>query len=80
MASINDAGDLAVGNALGSNIANIALVLGITALIAPLPVKSGVLRREIPLLLGITIMAGMLLLDLKLNMTDSVRTSGDAGP
>ena len=72
MASINDAGDLAVGNALGSNIANIALVLGITALIAPLPVKSGVLRREIPLLLGITIMAGMLLLDLKLNMTDSV--------
>ncbi|MDI3323208.1 calcium/sodium antiporter [Pontibacterium granulatum] len=72
MASINDAGDLAVGNALGSNIANIALVLGITALIAPLPVKSGVLRREIPLLLGITIMAGMLLLDLKLNMIDSV--------
>lgn len=72
MASINDAGDLAVGNALGSNIANIALVLGVTALIAPLPVKSGVLRREIPLLLGITIMAGMLLLDLKLTLVDSI--------
>jgi len=40
MAATTDAGDLAVGNALGSNIANIGLVLGITALIAPLPVRS----------------------------------------
>jgi len=72
MASINDAGDLAVGNALGSNIANIALVLGITALIAPLPVKSGVLRKEIPLLLAVTVLGGVLLFDLALTMTDSV--------
>lgn len=72
MASINDAGDLAVGNALGSNIANIALVLGITALIAPLPVKSGVLRKEIPLLLAVTVLGGVLLFDLALTMTDSI--------
>jgi len=42
---------LAVGNALGSNIANIGLILGLTALIAPISVHSGALRREIPLLL-----------------------------
>ncbi|MBE9397290.1 calcium/sodium antiporter [Pontibacterium sp. N1Y112] len=72
MASINDAGELAVGNALGSNIANIALVLGITAIIAPLPVKSGVLRKELPLLLAVTVFAGMLLLDLQLTLVDSV--------
>ena len=71
MASINDAGELAVGNALGSNIANIALVLGITAIIAPLPVKSGVLRKELPLLLAVTVFAGMLLLDLQLTIVDS---------
>ncbi|MBY4676766.1 calcium/sodium antiporter [Marinobacterium arenosum] len=72
MASLADAGNLAVGNALGSNIANIALVLGVTALIAPLPVKSGVLRREIPLLIAVTVFAGFILLDLKLTRIDGV--------
>jgi len=71
MASTSDAGELAIGNALGSNIANIALVLGITALIAPLPVKSGVLKKELPLLLGVTLLAGVLLIDLKLGLIDS---------
>ena len=42
---------IAVGNAIGSNIANIALVLGTAALITPLAVKSQILRREFPLLL-----------------------------
>ncbi|WP_257282335.1 MULTISPECIES: calcium/sodium antiporter [unclassified Endozoicomonas] len=50
---------LAVGNAMGSNIANIGLVLGVTALIAPLPVKKALTKREIPLLLVITIVAGL---------------------
>ncbi|MCV6591074.1 MAG: calcium/sodium antiporter [Marinobacterium sp.] len=72
MAAISDSGDLAVGNALGSNIANIAMVLGITALIAPLPVKSGVLRQEIPVLIVVTLLAGVLLLDLKLALLDSL--------
>lgn len=72
MASTSGAGDLAIGNALGSNIANIALVLGITALIAPLPVKSGVLKKELPLLLGVTILAGILLFDLQLNRIDGI--------
>ncbi|ANO33790.1 calcium/sodium antiporter [Vibrio breoganii] len=50
--------DTAVGNVLGSNIANIALILGITALVKPLSVSSGVLRRELPLMIGVTLVAG----------------------
>jgi cation:H+ antiporter len=72
MAATSGAGELAIGNALGSNIANIALVLGITALIAPLPVKSGVLKKELPLLLGITLLAGALLYNLQLSLLDSI--------
>jgi len=72
MAATTDAGDLAVGNALGSNIANIGLVLGVTALIAPLPVRSKVLRQEIPLLLAITLLAGGVLYDLYLGHVDAI--------
>lgn len=72
MASINGSGGLAVGNALGSNIANIALVLGITAIIAPLPVKSAVVRKEFPLLLGITLLAGYTLHDFHLSLSDGL--------
>ena len=63
---------LAVGNALGSNVANIGLVLGITALIAPLGMASGTLRRELPVLLVITAAAVLLLLDLELDRTDGL--------
>ena len=52
---------LAVGNAIGSNIANIGLVLGITAIVAPLPFSQNVLRRELPWLLGATILAIVLI-------------------
>ena len=51
MASLDGTPDIATGNALGSNIANIGLVLGVTALIAPIPVHFGLVRRELPLLL-----------------------------
>ena len=47
--------DTAVGNAVGSNITNILLVLGITALLRPLSVSSSTLRREIPLVLLVSI-------------------------
>ncbi|PCI59131.1 MAG: calcium/sodium antiporter [Methylophilaceae bacterium] len=48
---------IALGNAYGSNIANIALVLGITALISPVVIRSRVLKKELPILLGITFLA-----------------------
>ncbi len=53
--------DTAVGNVLGSNIANIALILGITALIKPLAISSGVIRRELPLMIAVTLLAGAIL-------------------
>ncbi|QJQ98583.1 MULTISPECIES: calcium/sodium antiporter [Halomonas] len=58
MAALDGIPDLATGNALGSNIANIGLVLGITALIVPIPVRFSIVRRELPLLLGATGLAG----------------------
>ncbi|WP_038173613.1 MULTISPECIES: calcium/sodium antiporter [Vibrio] len=64
--------DTAVGNVLGSNIANIALILGITALIKPLLISSAVLRRELPLMIGVTILAGVLLWDSHLGFYEGV--------
>lgn len=63
MASVNGNMNTAVGNALGSNITNIALVLGITALLKPLTVASSTLRRELPALLVITLIALVFLFD-----------------
>lgn len=58
MAALDDAPNLALGNAYGSNIANIGLVLGFTALMLPITVTSGVLRREMPLLFLVMLVAG----------------------
>jgi len=66
-ASVREAGELAVGNALGSNLANIGMVLGITALIAPLPFYRHLLVREVPALLLITALAGIFLFDSQLH-------------
>ena len=63
---------LAVGNAIGSTIANIGLVLGITAIVAPLPFSQSVLRRELPWLLGATILAIALIFDRELDFIDGL--------
>jgi cation:H+ antiporter len=62
-AALKSAGELAVGNALGSNLANIGLVLGITALVAPVPAQRHLLTQEGPTLLIITAWTGVLLSD-----------------
>ncbi len=62
-ASLANNPDTAVGNAIGSNITNIALVLGLTALLKPLIVSSTTVRREMPVLLGVTFLAGFFLYD-----------------
>lgn len=67
-AGLKQAGDLAIGNALGSNLANIGLVLAITALVAPLPIQKHLLTEEVPILLGVTLLAGILLYDAKLEV------------
>lgn len=63
---------LALGNAYGSNISNIALILGTTALMAPIAVKSGVLRREFPVLLAVTVLAAWQLADGVLSRWDGI--------
>jgi cation:H+ antiporter len=62
---------IAVGNAFGSNIANIALILGLTAMVRPITVRSGVLRRELPLLAGVTLVTAWLTLDGGISRLDS---------
>jgi len=54
---------LAVGNALGSNIANIGMVLGVTAIIAPIAMPSGIIKRELPVLMVISIACYLLAFD-----------------
>ena len=71
MAALDHAPGLAIGNAIGSNIANIALVLGATALVSPLPIKGNLVRLELPLLTLATLGAGILLLDYYLDIIDS---------
>lgn len=56
-ASLQGNTDTAIGNAIGSNITNIALVLGITALFQPLVVSSNTVKRELPLILAVTFLA-----------------------
>ncbi|AWL11031.1 Inner membrane protein [Saliniradius amylolyticus] len=63
---------LALGNAYGSNITNIALIIGTTALIAPIAVRSQILRKEMPLLLLVTLLAGWQLYDGFLSRLDAV--------
>ncbi len=64
--------ELAIGNALGSNIANIGLVLGATALVRPLVVRSDTVRREIPVLLAVTLFTLTLFHDQALSRLDGV--------
>jgi len=71
-ASLAGKTDTAVGNVLGSNIANIALILGITALIKPLSISSGVIRRELPLMIVVTLLAGVILWDSHLGFYEGV--------
>ncbi len=69
-ASLSGSPDTAVGNAIGSNITNIALVLGITALIKPLQVSSGTLKREFPLLFAMCLLAVYVLHDQMLTFNE----------
>ena len=63
---------LALGNAIGSNIVNVALILGVTALISPIVVNSNIVKKEMPLLLGIVLISGYLLLDNTLTFIEGI--------
>jgi len=63
---------IALGNAYGSNITNIALILGLTALISPIAVHSQVLRKELPILTAVTAIAAWQLWDASISRLDAV--------
>ena len=63
---------LAIGNALGSNIVNVGLVLGITAMIRPIKLESATLRREMSALLAVSLLTVSLFLDSYLSRIDGV--------
>lgn len=71
-ASFNGNINTAIGNALGSNITNIALVLGLTALIKPLVIGSSTLKREMPVLFALSLLATYMLSDLTLSLVEGI--------
>ena len=64
--------DIAVGTAIGSNITNILLILGGGALLHPLTVHSNLIRRELPLMLLVTLLCGIILFDNHLRRNDGL--------
>lgn len=71
-AAIEGNSGISLGNAIGSNITNIALVLGVTAIIAPIIASSSVLKKEVPMMLGAMFLALILMLDGSLSVTDGI--------
>lgn len=71
-AALAGSSDLALGNIVGSNIANIALILGLAALARPLQVRSALLWRETPIMIGVTMLLLALLHDGQLGRLDGV--------
>lgn len=71
LASLEGKPGIALGNAYGSNICNIALILGTTALIAPIAVHSQVVRKELPVLIAVTALAAWQLADGEITRMDA---------
>lgn len=76
LASLEGNPSLAIGNALGSNIANIGLILGLTGLIYPMTVERSATRREIPMLAGVTVLTAALMIDGEFTRVDGLILAG----
>jgi cation:H+ antiporter len=72
ISAMQDAPELALGNAYGSNIANIALILGLTAVISPVIVVRKALKRDLPILLAVTALSIFLASDASIGRLDGV--------
>ena len=70
--ALNGASGIALGNAYGSNIANIALILGLTALLRPIHVAKAVVWRELPILLGVTALSAYFMMDAIVSRVEAV--------
>ncbi len=69
-AALDGSGDLAIGNVVGSNIANVLLILGVTALIAPLVVSRQLIRLDVPIMIGASLVTYALAYDGSLSRLD----------
>ena len=72
MAALHGNPEVGVGNAIGSNITNIGLVLGFSALIVPLRVTSSLLKREYPIMMAVMLLGAVLILDNRLSRMDGM--------
>jgi cation:H+ antiporter len=72
VASMRGEPGLAIGNAIGSNIVNVGLVLGCVAIVRPIQLRSATLRREMPALLAVTLLTVSLFLDSYLSRVDGL--------
>lgn len=75
-AALKGSGELAIGNALGSNITNIGLVLAVTILIAPMPIQPHLIKEELPTLLAVTAAAGFTLYDATVSVLEGILLLG----
>ncbi|MHC4183461.1 MAG: calcium/sodium antiporter, partial [Planctomycetota bacterium] len=69
-ASIKESCEIAIGNIIGSNIANIGLVLGITAMVFPLKVERNIIKNELPLMIAISVVFYLMAMDKKIGIVD----------
>ena len=64
--------DIAIGNVVGSNICNILLVLGLSSIVAPLIVTKQIIRSDVPIMIGVSLLLFMFALDGQINRIDSI--------
>lgn len=69
-AAVNGSGDIAIGNVVGSNIANVLLILGLTALVTPLVVSRQLIRLDVPIMIGASLVTFALAWDGELSRLD----------
>jgi len=81
-ASVAAAGEhsaIILGNIIGSNIANIGMVIGVSAIIVPLAVRKSILRKEIPIMLAVSLLLVLLSLDGEVSVYDGILLLGGLG-
>lgn len=71
-ASIAARPDLALGNVVGSNILNILLILGVASVLAPLTISPHVLRRDVPIMIGVSVLLLLLAMDGRISRMDGL--------
>ncbi|HET9693783.1 MAG TPA: calcium/sodium antiporter, partial [Steroidobacteraceae bacterium] len=70
-AVVNGSTDIAIGNVVGSNVFNVLVVLGLSALVVPLAVDSQIIRQEVPIMIGASLLLMVLVVDGRLGRLDA---------